>query len=178
MVAQRSRPAYTPELGGKAGLRFSRCAASPSATSGPVKPNISSASDVSKAGPACRSQLLSEYLVQRIALCAPSASRVAISTALRVELGIFDGEADKPDPLGLGAEELVAQQEIIFGLGHAAQERPDDRGVIAGSDAEPGVAVDDAALLAGDRDIGEEPADEPGADRHAAHGADDRLSSS
>ena len=29
----------------------------------------SSASEVSKVGPACRSQLLSEYLVQRMALC-------------------------------------------------------------------------------------------------------------
>src|SRR5215472_15881055 len=68
--------------GGKAGRRFSRCEAKPSFTSGPVKPRNSSASEVSKVGPIARSQLLSAYLVQRIAVCAPSASRVAISTAL------------------------------------------------------------------------------------------------
>jgi hypothetical protein len=68
-------------LGGKAGRRFSRCEARPSITSGPVNPRNSSASEVSNVGPIARSQLFNAYFVQRIALCAPSAKRVAISTA-------------------------------------------------------------------------------------------------
>src|SRR6059058_2560328 len=66
---------------GKLGLRFSRCEATPSFASGPVKPSTSSASDASKAGPAMRSQLLSEYLVHRSAVCAPPASLRATSSA-------------------------------------------------------------------------------------------------
>ena len=61
------------------GPRRSRSEARPSFTSGPAKPMNSSASEVSKAGPACRSQLFSEYLVQRIAVCEPSASLSATS---------------------------------------------------------------------------------------------------
>jgi hypothetical protein len=38
----------------------------------------SRASDVSNDGPACRSQLFSDYLVHRIALCEPCASLSAI----------------------------------------------------------------------------------------------------
>ena len=75
----RLKPAYPA---GNCGGRFSRCEARPSFTSGPAKPMNSSASEASKVGPAWRSQLLSAYLVQRMALCAPSARRVAISTAL------------------------------------------------------------------------------------------------
>src|SRR6185437_1446394 len=71
----------TAESGGKDGFRFSRCAARPSFTSGPPKPRNSRPSELSKVGPACRSQLFSAYLVKRIALCAPSAKRVAISSA-------------------------------------------------------------------------------------------------
>src|SRR6516162_2674373 len=69
------------QSGGKEGLRFSRCDASPSRTSAPLKPSISSAVDVSKRGPLTRSQLLSAYLVQRIALCAPLARSCAVSSA-------------------------------------------------------------------------------------------------
>jgi hypothetical protein len=61
------------------GARRSRSDDRPSRTSGPAKPMNSSASEVSNAGPACRSQLLSEYLVQRIAVWLPEASRSATS---------------------------------------------------------------------------------------------------
>ena len=44
----------------------------------------SSASEVSKLGPAMRSQLFSEYLVQRIAVCEPAASLLATSKALAI----------------------------------------------------------------------------------------------
>ena len=55
------------------GWRFSRSDAMPSRTSGPVKPRNSRANEVSKVGPARRSQLLSEYLVKRMALALPFA---------------------------------------------------------------------------------------------------------
>ena len=45
---------YSGESGGKSGRRFSRCEATPSVTSGPVKPKNSRAKDVSKVGPALR----------------------------------------------------------------------------------------------------------------------------
>jgi len=72
----------TGEDGGKDGLRFSRCDASPSRASGPVKPSISKAVEASKAGPIMRSQLFSAYLVHRSAEGAPTARRDAISSAL------------------------------------------------------------------------------------------------
>ena len=43
------------QSGGKEGLRFSRCDASPSRASAPLKPSISGAVDVSKSGPLTRS---------------------------------------------------------------------------------------------------------------------------
>src|SRR5215472_15989273 len=47
--------------------------------------------------------------------------------------------------------------------------------MVAGGDTQPRVAVDDAAVFGGDRHVGQEAADEPGADRDAAHRADHRL---
>src|SRR5262245_14410975 len=70
----------TPSDGNRGG-RFSRSAATPSGSSAPEKPRNSMPSEASKIGPAARSQLLSAYLVQRIAFGAPSASRTATSSA-------------------------------------------------------------------------------------------------
>ena len=61
------------------GARRSRRLATPSCTSGPAKPMNSSASEVSKLGPAWRYQLLSDYLVQRMAVVLPAASLSATS---------------------------------------------------------------------------------------------------
>ena len=52
----------------------------------------------------------------------------------------------------------------VLRLGHAAEQRPADGGVVAGGDAEPGVAVDDAGRAADHRDVGQEPGHQPGAD--------------
>src|SRR5262249_56982183 len=73
---------YSGLSGEKRGLRFSRCEARPSRTSGLENPKNSSANDVSNVGPAARSQLLSAYLVQRMALGAPSARRGPVSPAV------------------------------------------------------------------------------------------------
>src|SRR5260370_19983930 len=70
----------TPSDGNRGG-RFSRSAATPSGSSAPEKPRNSMPSEASKIGPAARIQLLSAYLVQRIAFGAPSASRTATSSA-------------------------------------------------------------------------------------------------
>ncbi len=133
---------------GNLGGRFSRNAATPSGSSGPEKPRNSMPSDASKIGPAARSQLLSAYLVQRIAFGAPSASRSATSSARACSSSSRHRQRHEADALGLLAGDGVAQQQIVLGLGHAAEERPDDRGVIAGGDAELGVTVDQPRGLA------------------------------
>ena len=63
----------------KSAGRLAFNAATPSRTSGPAKPMNSSASEVSKAGPAWRSPLFKEYLVQRMALWLPLANLSATS---------------------------------------------------------------------------------------------------
>src|SRR5262249_6193369 len=78
----RSAERYSGLSGEKLGLRFSRWDARPSFTSGLENPRNSSANEVSKIGPAARSQLLGADLVQRMACGAPSASLAAISSAL------------------------------------------------------------------------------------------------
>lgn len=62
------RAHHTGQVGGKFGLRFSRCEASPSRASAPANPSISKAVEASNVGPAIRSQLLRAYFVHRIAL--------------------------------------------------------------------------------------------------------------
>src|SRR5258705_7107894 len=68
---------------------------------------------------------------------------------LGFELVVLDAERDQADALGLLAVDRLAQQQIVLGLGHAAEQRPDDDGVIAGGNAEAGVTVDDLGLLPG-----------------------------
>jgi len=69
---------------GNDGVRRDFTAATPSRTSAPKNPSISSASDASKAGPAVRSQLFSARLVHRSACCGPAANPAAIAIALDV----------------------------------------------------------------------------------------------
>src|SRR5207249_5539751 len=83
--AMRAHARFSPQNALPAvnlGTRFSRSDASPSRTSAPVKPSISSASDASNAGPAIRSQLFRLYFVQRSAVCDPCARRRATSRAV------------------------------------------------------------------------------------------------
>src|ERR1022692_1575685 len=61
--------------------RLPRAAAKPSRTSASLKPRNSSASEVSKLGPARRSQLLRACLVKRTAVALPAASERATSNA-------------------------------------------------------------------------------------------------
>ena len=112
-----------------------------------------------------RSQLLSAYLVQRIAVCEPLARRRRDLERLVLQLVVLDAQRDEADALGLLAAQRLAQQQVVFRLGQSAQQRPHDGGMIAGGDAEPGMAVDDARGLGRDRDVGEQAGHQPGADR-------------
>src|SRR5882757_3829769 len=94
---------------------------------------------------------------------------------LRFKLLVLDTERDQADALGLLAAHRLAKQQIVFGLGHAAEQRPDDDGVVAGGDAQAGVAVDDLGFLGSDRYVGQQARHQPGADRGAADRAHDGL---
>ena len=41
------------------------------------------------------------------------------------------------------AQQRLARQQVVLGLGHACQQGPADRGVITGGHPQPGVPVDD-----------------------------------
>ena len=70
------------------GSRFSLSELTPSLASPLVNPSISSAVEASKVGPARRSQLFSAYLVQRMALGAPSESWTATSDDFRLAVTV------------------------------------------------------------------------------------------
>jgi len=84
-------------------------------------------------------------------------------------------ERNEPDPLGLLAAHLLAKEQVVLRLGHAAEQRPDDRRVVAGGDAEARVAVDEARVLRRDGDVRQQPGDQAGADRRSVHRRDDNL---
>src|SRR4030095_11061572 len=79
--------------------------------------------------------------------------------SLGLELIVVDAERHQADALGFLPVDRLAEQQIVLGLGHAAEQRPDDDGVIAGGDAEAGVAVDDLGLLRSNRDVGQDAGD-------------------
>ena len=86
-----------------------------------------------------------------------------------------DDHADQADALGFFGIQHIAGQQIVFGLGHADQQRPDDRGVVSGSDTQPGMAVGKTRLLRGNADIGQQRDRQPGPDRHAVNRRDNGL---
>ena len=49
-----------------------------------------------------------------------------------VQLGVVHVARHRPDALGLLARQRLAQQQVVLGLGHPAQQWPDDRRVVAG----------------------------------------------
>ena len=73
-----------------------------------------------------------------------------------LKIGVLDAQRDQADTLGLGAGQRLAGHQVIFGFGHAAQQRPDDAGDIAGGDAQAGMTVDDFGRLPDNRDIRED----------------------
>ncbi len=135
----------------------------------------STASDASKVGPIIRNQLFNAYLVQRTAVCEDVAKRVAICSAVSPQFGSLDAARDEADAFRLLAGDRFAQQQVVLGLGHAAEQRPDDRRVVTGRDAKAGMAIDDLRVLRGNRNVREKPRDQPGAHGRAMHCGDDRL---
>src|SRR5256886_17040775 len=79
-----------------------------------------------------------------------------------------DTEAHEADALGLPAVEEVGGEQVVLRLRHPAEERPEDRRVVAGRDAESRVAVGQARRLRDDADIGKQRDDEAPADRRPA----------
>src|SRR4026208_1736744 len=102
-------------------------------------------------GPSNVYQWLSVCLVHRIALWAPAASVRATSRARSRTSSSSTHSETHPmrsasaaargspaEALGSRAREGLAREQVVLGLGHPAQQRPADGGVIAGRDAEPG----------------------------------------
>ena len=157
------------------GLRFSRCEARPSFTSGPDEAqHLERRRGVE--GRAHHAQPVVERVLGEADRGLRALGELGRDLeALGFELVVLHAQRDQADALGLLAVDRLAEQQVVLGLGHAAEQRPDDHGVIAGGDAEPRVAVDDLGLLRGDRDVGQDAGDQARADGGAAHGADDRL---
>ena len=61
-----------------------------------------------------------------------------------LELVLGDAERDEPDALGLDAVERLAEQQVVLRLRQAAEQRPDDRRMVARRDAQLRVPVDDS----------------------------------
>ena len=159
---------------GNSGRRRSRRADRPSAASGPRKLSISYASEASKLGSAWRSQWLSARLVSKRRL-ARARARVARRLPRRPAARRRRATPSTPDRSArLPAVDEVAGQQVVLGLGHAAQQRPDRGGVVAGCDAEADVAIGQPAVLVDDRDVGHQGHRQPGADGDAVDRTDDR----
>jgi hypothetical protein len=86
-----------------------------------------------------------------------------------------DAEADQADALGLAAVDGIGGQQVELRLGHAAQQRPDHGGVVAGRHPEGHVGVDQPGVLGGDGDVGQEGHTQTTAGGRAVDGGDDRL---
>ena len=95
-----------------------------------------------------------------------------------LHLVVVDADRHQPDALGLLAGEGVAGEQQVLGLGHAAEQRPADRRVVAGRHAEAGVAVDDAGGATDHRHVGQQRGHQPGAHGGTVHRRHDRRASS
>ncbi len=83
---------------------------------------------------------------------------------------VGNGDGDEPDPLRFGARQGLVGQQVIPRLRQAAEQRPDDHGMIARGDPQPGVAVEYAGIVRGDRHIGQQGDGQACAHRAAADG--------
>ncbi len=131
-------------------------------------------SDASKIGPAVFSHSLSESFVCRERRAGAGREPPRDLERAVLELLLGHAEGDESDALRLDAVDLLAEQQVVLRLRHPAEERPDDRGVVARGDAELRVAVDDARLRRRERDVREQADDESRADRGAGDRGDDR----
>ena len=119
--------------------------------------------------------MFSASLVWRIAGCAPRARRVAISSERSLELCLRNAERHETDALRLYTVERLAEQQVVLRLREPAEQRPHEHRMVAGSDAELRVPVDDPRRRGRDRDVGEQADSQPGPDGRACHRRHDRL---
>jgi len=89
--------------------------------------------------------------------------------------GVLACPGDHADALGLRAGEHLAGQQVVAGLGHPGQQRPDDRRMVTRRDSEPDVPVAEQRVLGADGDVGEQRHHQPRADRHPVDRRHDRL---
>ena len=152
---------------------------SPSATSGPVNPSISIATEASKVGPAMPQPVVHRVLrpPQRSGRPRRPGAR-AISVAVSSTASSSTQRLTRPIRSASSPLERLAGHQVVLGLGHPAQQRPDHRGVVARRHAEPGVAVDQAGAATCDRDVGEQRDRQACADRRALDRRHDRRASS
>ncbi len=110
--------------------------------------------------------MLSACLVQRTAVVLPAASVRAASKAEADHLIIRDAQRHESDAFGLASRQRFVGQKMVARLGEAAEQRPDDDGMIARRDAEPRMAVENSRILGGDRHIGQQRDGKAGAHRN------------
>ena len=91
------------------------------------------------------------------------------------ELGARHGLAHEADALGFAPIDEVAREEVVLRARHPAKQRPDHGRMVAGGDAEAGVAIGQPRLFGDERDVGHERDREPGAHGDAVDGGDDDL---
>ena len=82
----------------------------------------------------------------RSAGCEPVASRVAIASARSSSSSSGTQSETSPMRSASTPSTRLAEQQVVLRLRHPAEQRPDDRGMVAGRDAELRVPVDDACV--------------------------------
>src|SRR6185437_11488986 len=92
-----------------------------------------------------------------------------------IGLAILGDTRDEANALRLLTRERLAEQQVVFRLGEAAEQRPDDHRVVASGNAKTRVTVDDARAPRRDGDVGEKPGNKSRADGRALDRRDDGL---
>ncbi|MBA7654540.1 hypothetical protein ES703_62420 [subsurface metagenome] len=88
---------------------------------------------------------------------------------------IVDSHGYQANALGLFAGDCLARQKIILCLGHAAEQRPNDRRYVTCGNPQAGVPVNNLGSLACDRHVSQNSDNEPRTRGWAIDRRDDRL---
>ncbi len=78
-----------------------------------------------------------------------------------IELIPIDRQCGQAHPLGLDAGDLLVEKEMVFRLGEAAEDGPEQHGMVACGDTEADMAVEQARIPRDDRYIARSPAASP-----------------
>jgi hypothetical protein len=92
-----------------------------------------------------------------------------------VQVGVVDAARHQPDPLGLLPRHRLAQQQVVLASRHAAEQRPDNCGMITRRNPETGMPIDDSCGAPGDRDVGKQSDHQAGTHRRTLHSRNDWL---